>query len=111
VVEHAENEAALQYVSAPSGESTPKNAVANRDSSERWISATLMRDSVSFGSTDANDCATKMPWSTAVSSAAGGPLPATSPSAKPKRPSARSRYSKKSPPIARHGIDAPIASK
>jgi hypothetical protein len=48
---------------------------------------------------------------TAVSSAADGPFPDTSPSANPKLPSGRSRYSMKSPPMARHGIDAPIASQ
>jgi hypothetical protein len=70
----------------------------------------LTRVIIAAGSTGANDCVQKMPCSIAVSSAAGGPLPDTSPSANPKLPSGRSMYSKKSPPIARHAIDVPLAS-
>ena len=45
---------------------------------------------------------TKIPWTRAPSRAADAPVPATSPTTTPKRPS-RSRYSKKSPPMERHG--------
>ena len=56
-------------------------------------------------------CAARFPWSNAPSSAAAGPLPETSPIAKPNRPSGRSTYSKKSPPIDRHASISAAASK
>ena len=57
-----------------------------------------------------SDCALKSPWILAVRSAAAGPFPETSPTAKPKLPSTRSVKSKKSPPIDRDGSDVPIAT-
>ena len=52
-----------------------------------------------------------MPRIFEVSSAAAGPLPATSPTRKPNWPSGMSCMSKKSPPIERACTDVPADSK
>ena len=51
-----------------------------RDSMARRMMAWLTFESVSLGGVPDEACAAKTPWMTAVSSAAGAPLPATSPS-------------------------------
>ena len=48
---------------------------------------------------------------TAVSSAAGAPLPDTSATANADSPVGSVWYSKKSPPISRHGTVVPMAEK
>jgi hypothetical protein len=51
-----------------------------------------------------------MPWTSAASSAAAGPLPDTSPITNAQSRDGSSIASKKSPPIARHGSESPIDS-
>src|SRR3982074_2208383 len=81
---------ALQYVSPPSGPSTPYIRVTNLDSMPRRYSARFTRLIVSDGESLLVACAEKIPCIIALSRAAGGPLPATSPSANPSAPRGRS---------------------
>jgi len=99
---------ALQDVSVPPGSRTTYAIVAKRPSMERRQSASLTRVIVAAGPSFA--WVVRIPCTIAARIAAGGPLPATSPSANPMRPEVKSKYSKKSPPMVRHGSDAPAAS-
>lgn len=51
-----------------------------------------------------------IPWMREASKAAAGPFPDTSPKVRPNWHSGNTKKSKKSPPIARHGIESPPAS-
>ena len=81
---------ALQYVSRPSGASVPYINVTNRDSMPRRYSARFTRLIVCDGESLLAAWAAKIPCIIALSSAAGGPLPATSPRANPSAPFGRS---------------------
>ncbi len=100
---------ALQKVSNPLGVSTALKMVAYRDSTARRVNPRLTVCMISAG-VPVSAPAPSSPWIFAVSRAAAGPLPETSPTAKPKLPSGRGVKSKKSPPMDRDGNDAPIAS-
>ena len=71
----------------------------------------LTRASAAAGPPPNEVCVASTPCVTAVSSAAGAPFPDTSATTKAADPSTIVRYSKKSPPMARHGTVVPIASK
>ena len=96
----------LQQVSVPSLDSAAKKTVTNREPMARRIRISLTRASAAAGPPPNDVCVASTPCVTAVSSAAGAPLPDTSATTKPADPSAIVKYSKKSPPIARHGTVA-----